>query len=99
MFRSIELILRKYSKTTHFAAIVFIYKTTRLVYKYPIEYDNDVFKERLCNFIANDLSKNAYNELSVASNTFYVDIIKDEIEYVNPTIHFPFFRHGNLKFI
>ena len=66
---------------------MFQYKTTRLIFKHPIQYENDEFIQRLCKFLLKDLSMTPYLNLKNSSNTFYLDIIKDKLEFVSPN-HF-----------
>ena len=56
-----------------------------MLFKYPIKYDNDdEFEQKVCNFIAEDLSSHPYHNLNQASTTFFIDIVNDTLQFVMP---------------
>jgi len=56
---------------------------SRIIYRFPYQYDNDNFIQKLCEFIENDLKNNAYEDLNENINNFFVDVIGDQIQFVD----------------
>jgi len=62
----------------------FKYKKSRFFFRYPFQYDNDPdFLKRLGEFIAHDLSVNVYDDMSTSSNTFFIDLVDNNLQFVD----------------
>ena len=56
-------------------------------FRYPIRYEHDPeFIQRLCKYIANDLSdplNTTYEEIKETTNSYYIDLIDNKLNFVD----------------
>ena len=69
--------------STYYRALKFNYLGPyKVMYRYPYLCDSEEFVKRLCDFIENDIRNSCY-ELVTISTTFYIDVIRDQIQFVD----------------
>jgi len=97
-FKIQDLVLKRYAGNANFGALVFVFNAAKLVYRYPIQYESDEFIQRIGKFIALDLSQNPNHNLKVRHNTFYIDLIDNQLEFVSQFSDLNARNTGNFKY-
>lgn len=70
----------------YFRSLRFHINYSRITYRYPYRYDNDIFIQKLAKFIEDDLRTNIYQDLNEHGNMFYVDIVDGMIQFIDKTL-------------
>jgi len=89
------LILEKYSPSEYYRGFKFMYKNPcAVIIRYPYQYESEEFVAKVLDFIVNDLS-NCKFELAPISNVFYLDIVCDKLQYIDP----PTFKDNKRRYL
>jgi len=75
--------LKDYRESFYFRGLCFSHKGTRVIYRYPLQYDNDEFLQKLFRFIVNDLKNGDYLNIKSNCNTYHVSLIDGQIQFVD----------------
>ena len=76
-----KLRIKKYRESHYYRALCFSYYGTRIIYRYPLQIDNDEFIPKLCSFIELDLTNNNYHNLKPNCNTYFVGLVDGEVQF------------------
>ena len=71
-----DLIIRKYTKpdaSGYFRSLCFLYKNTRVIYRYPFKCDSEEFIQKLAKFIESELINNKLT-LNPYKSTFFIGV-------------------------